>query len=84
MRNPKLIEWVAGSAKFLDVCESDDRLAALPLLYAKVVVDGIAKGTSMTPSTRNLAEADLAKHLIRHVAAFVSENRTIWLRNGKP
>jgi len=80
----QMADWVKKETEFLLQLPYDDRMAALPLLFAEVMVQGFAKGTPMTPATKVGAVRDLAKHLIRHAAAFVAENRTIWLRNGKP
>ncbi len=84
MNNQKLADWIKSSTEFLASCNPDDRLASIALLHGEVVVNGIAKGSGMTEATRRRAAAELGKHLIRSVAAFVSENRMIWIRNGKP
>lgn len=72
------VDWVDSSIDFLMKCQVDDRLAAVPLLFAKVVIDGMTAAGEMSKEAKVKAIEELGKHLIYAMGKFVSDNRARW------
>lgn len=79
----EITKWVASSAKFLQRCDPDMRIAALSLLYSKVILEGVFQSPSLDPGKRDKAETDLAKHFVNTMAEFVYNGRESWRKKAE-